>query len=516
MKKSLSILSVLAFLAVAACNPENVQKPNVLFITVDDLNDWLGITKAHPLVKTPNLDRFFESAVYFSNAHCATPICQASRNAMLSGMAPSSTGWYSNYNQKTYEESNQISDVSHLSEWMKKNGYYTMAAGKIYHRGVADIKKDSLWNESLSLDDWHWKRPDYFEKNGVNYDKRFQPFPENGGKILSELGIKSGFSLTGGPAPTEELPDGKMHDEFITDWAIDKLKEQHNQPFYLAIGYHRPHVPYTAPAKFFDLYPVEAVKLPSIPDDAYSDVPIVAKAMALGLIPGGDHVAVMKLGDQYWKELIQAYLACISFVDHEIGRLLAELKLNGLDENTIVVLVSDHGQNLGEKKNWRKMCLWEESTKVPMAFRVPGAKGHQNTSPASLLDVYPTLMDLTGISKPNHLMGNSLISLIQNPLKIREEPVVTTWLYKNHSVRSENYRYTIYRDGGEEFFNHEKDPDEHQNLIGNEEYREIIEWHKNYLPEINAKPLSKSEAENDRLDIILANWEERGVPDWLN
>lgn len=499
------------------CTSKIEQKSNVLFITVDDLNDWLGITKAHPLIKTPNLDRFFESSVYFSNAHCATPICQASRNAMLTGLAPSTTGWYSNYDQKTYEENNQISTTPHLSEWMKTNGYYTMAAGKIYHRGISDIKEDLLWNESISVDDWNWEKPDYFEQMGVNYDKRFQPFPENGGRILSELGIKSGFSLTGGPAPAEELPLGKMHDEFITDWAMEKLKESRDEPFYLAIGYHRPHVPYTAPAKFFDLYPLEDIELPNIPDDEYADVPIIAKAMAVGLIPGGDHAAVMKLGDQYWKELIQAYLACITFIDHEVGRLLSELESSGLDENTIVILVSDHGQNLGEKKNWRKMCLWEESTKVPMAIRVPGkTTGTQNNSPASLLDVYPTLMDLTDLNKPDHLMGKSLAPFIENPGESSEVPVVTTWLYKNHSVCSQRYRYTLYRDGGEEFFDHEKDPDEHQNQIGNAEYSEQIQGHKKYLPEIDAMPVSKSEAADDRLDIILAEWQDEGVPDWLN
>ncbi len=511
------ILSFSIIFLLAACSPEIKKQPNVLFITVDDLNDWLGISQAHPLIKTPNLDRFFETAVYFNNAHCATPICQASRNAMLTGLAPSTTGWYSNYNQKTYNESNKISNVPHLSEWMRKNGYYTMAAGKIYHRGISDIKRDSLWDEYVSVDEWHWEKPDYFEQNGVGYDKRFQPFPENGGKILSELGIKSGFSLCGGPAPLEELPDGKMHDEFITDWAIEKLKESRDQPFYLAIGYHRPHVPYTAPAKYFDLYPIEKIELPKIPGDEFTDVPVVAKAMALGLIPGGDHAAVMKLGDQYWKELIQAYLACISFVDDQIGRLLSELKKNGLDENTIVILVSDHGQNLGEKKNWRKMCLWEESTKVPMAFRIPGiTNGAQNSSPASLLDVYPTLMDLTGQMKPDHLMGKSLISIIKNPDEMSEEPVITTWLYKNHSVRSEKYRYTMYRDGSEEFFDHEKDPQEHINLIGSRDYLEIIVWHKKYLPTENALSVNKSEIDNDRLDKIMAEWQDEGIPEWLD
>jgi len=512
-----NICFFLVIVLFTTCAPEIKQQPNVLFITVDDLNDWLGITKAHPLIETPNLDRFFESAVYFSNAHCATPICQASRNAMLTSLAPSTTGWYSNYNLKTYNENNQISNASHLSEWMKKHGYYTMAAGKIYHTGISDIRPDSLWNEYISPDDWQWKKPDYFKEYGVDYDKRFQPFPANGGKILSELGITSGFSLCGGPAPIEELPEGKMHDEFITDWGIEKLREHRDQPFYLAIGYHRPHVPFTAPAKYFDMYPLENIKLPAIPQDEFADVPIVAKAMALGLIPGGDHAAVMKLGDQYWKELIQAYLACISFVDDQFGRLLNELESGGLDKNTIVILVSDHGQNLGEKKNWRKMCLWEESTKVPMAFRVPGMlKGAQNSSPGSLLDVYPTLMDLTGLTKPKHLMGKSLISMINNPNEKSEVPVVTTWLYKNHSVRSEKYRYTVYRDGGEEFFDHEKDPNEHHNLIGNSEYEELVEWHKKYLPKINALSVNKSKIDNDRLNRIIAEWEDEGVPEWLN
>lgn len=506
-----------AIIFFAACTDKSTQRqPNVLFITVDDLNDWLGITEAHPLVQTPNLDSFFESTVYFSNAHCSTPICQASRNSMLTGMPPHKTGWYSNYKHKTYNEQNQISGAVHLSEWLKRNGYYTMAAGKVYHSGIADIRQDSLWHEYITLDDWHWEKPAYFSDLEVNYDKRFQPFPAKGGRILAELGIKSGFSLCGGPAPVEELPDGKMHDEFITDWAIEKLSEHRDKPFYLALGYHRPHVPYTAPARFFELYPIENIVLPDIPPDEFADIPVVAKAMAVGLIPGGDHAAVMKLGEQHWKELIQAYLACITFVDHEIGRVLTALEANGLANNTIVVFVSDHGQNLGEKKNWRKMCLWEESTKVPMAFRVPGVtKGAENPSPASLLDIYPTVIDLLGLSAPGPLMGKSLQSIIKKPQITSEQPVVTTWLYQNHSVRSARYRYTVYRDGSEEFYDHETDPQERNNLVVEGQYVDIIEWHRGFVPAENALPVDTTEIGNDRLDVILTQWEDEGVPEWL-
>lgn len=511
------ILILFVFMVLAACTGQKHPQPNVLFITVDDLNDWLGITQKHPLVQTPNLDTFFESAVYFTNAHCVTPICQASRNSMLTGLAPHQTGWYSNYNRRTYRTQNQISEAVHLSEWLKRNGYYTMAAGKIYHTGIADIRQDTLWHEYITLDDWHWEKPAYFAEYGVNYDKRFQPFPAKGGRILSELGIKEGFSLCGGPAPVEELPDGKMHDEFITDWAIEKLGEKRDQPFYLALGYHRPHMPYTAPARFFDLYPLENIVLPYIPEDEFADIPVVAKAMAVGLIPGGDHTAVMKLGEQHWKELIQAYLACITFVDSEIGRVLTALEANGLADNTVIVLVSDHGQNLGEKRNWRKMCLWEESTKVPMAFRVPGiTKGAQNPSPASLLDIYPTLTDLLSMPSPEHLMGKSLKSIIENPQLTSEQPVVTTWLYKNHSVRSARYRYTVYRDGSEEFYDHGTDPGEHTNLAGDSAYLDVMNWHRGFIPTENAIPADGSEVNNDRLDIILSQWEDEGIPEWLN
>ncbi len=511
------ILYALLPLLISTCLPKSAnQKPNVLFILVDDLNDWQGINKSHPLVQTPNLDRFFESAVYFSNAHCATPICQASRNALMTGIAPHISGWYSNYRRANYDQPNDISGAIHLPELLRKNGYKTMAAGKIYHSGVSDIRQDSLWDEYIGLDAWHWKKPAYFTELGVNYDKRFQPFPERGGRILSDLGIKAGFSLCGGPAPEEELPEGKMHDTFITDWAIEKLAEAHEQPFFLAIGYHRPHVPYTAPARYFEMYPLEQIQLPDIPDDEFADIPLVAKAMAVGLIPGGDHAAVMQLGEQFWKELIQAYLACITFVDDEIGRLLGALQESGLSDNTIVVLLSDHGQNLGEKRNWRKMCLWEESTRVPLAFLVPGkGKNGQNPSPASLLDIYPTLADLLDFKKPTGLSGKSLAQFILNPGETSETPVVTTWLYGNHSVRSIRHRFTQYRDGTLEFYDHQTDPDERFNLAGDPAYANLIAWHRDYLPEENANPVDTAEARQDRLDEILKAWEDEGIPEWL-
>lgn len=512
-----NIVLYLLLITLSACSPEKVQQPpNVLFIMVDDLNDWQGITKSHPLVQTPNLDKFYSSAIYFDNAHCATPICQASRNALLTGIAPNVSGWYSNYRRTTYDQPNEISSALHLPELLRKNGYKTMAAGKIYHTGVSDIRIDSLWDEYISLDAWQWKKPDYFNELGVNYDKRFQPFPARGGRILDELGIKSGFSLCGGPAPEEELPDGKMHDTFITDWAVEKLQNLHEKPFFLAIGYHRPHMPYTAPARYFDMYPLDQIQLPKIPDDEFKDIPLIAKAMAMGLIPGGDHEAVMKLGPQFWKELIQAYLACITFVDDEIGRLLLALEKSGQTDNTIVVLLSDHGQNLGEKRNWRKMCLWEESTKVPLAFRIPGnAKNRQNSSPVSLLDVYPTLLDVLNMEIPSGLSGKSLLPLIKNPDKISETPVITTWLFGNHSVRSLNYRFTQYRDGSIEFYDHQSDPNEHVNLADNAAYSEQMAWHKKYIPVTNAEPVDGTEARGDRLDEILKIWQEEGIPGWL-
>jgi iduronate 2-sulfatase len=216
--------------------------------------------------------------------------------------------------------------------------------------------------------------------------------------------------------------------------------------------------------------------------------------------------------------LIYGYLACVSFVDDQLGKVLHALEDSRYAGNTIVVLWSDHGQNLGEKKHWRKQSLWEESTRVPLFVKVPGhpSAGQQTQRVVSLLDVYPTLVDLCGLPMPAKLEGQSLAPLLENPEQAWNRPVLSTWYYRNHAVRSEDWRYIRYRDGSEELYDHRTDPGEHVNLAAHPDYAGVIAEHRKWLPRADALPAGTSEWEPDKLDRRVEAWRaNNSVPDWL-
>jgi iduronate 2-sulfatase len=314
------------------------------------------------------------------------------------------------------------------------------------------------------------------------------------------------------------MPGGKMFDELIADWAVDRLTEDHDDPFFLAVGFVRPHVPYTAPKEYFDLYNLENIIIPEVPENEMADIPMMGKSIAFGTIKIGDHYAVANLSESYWKEMVYAYLACVSFVDDQLGKVIEALENSRYADNTIVVLWSDHGQHLGEKKHWRKQALWEESTRVPLYFSIPGqqSKGAQSSRVVSLLDIYPTLIDLCGLPRIEKLDGQSLVPLLHDPDRKWDKPVLNSWYYKNLAVRSENFRYIHYRDGGEELYDHRNDPGEHFNLAGEPGYAEIIEEHKNWLPETDVLPAGTAEWKGDKLDMRIKDWSANdSIPSWL-
>jgi iduronate 2-sulfatase len=314
------------------------------------------------------------------------------------------------------------------------------------------------------------------------------------------------------------MPDGKMFDELIAEWAVDQLEEDHDKPFFMAVGFVRPHVPYTAPKEYFDLYDLDEIVMPKVPDDEMSDIPVMGKSIAYGTIKTGDHYAVVNLSDTYWRELVLAYLACVSFVDDQLGKVLKALEDSKYADNTVIVLWSDHGQHMGEKKHWRKQSLWEESTQVPLFFSVPGqkTKGKVSKRVVSLLDVYPTLVELCGLPEADRLEGQSLGPLIRNPNKKWDKPVLSTWYYGNHAVRSERYRYIRYRDGGEELYDHRNDPGEFTNLAQNPEYAGVIADHRKSLPQTEVLPAGTSEWKPDKLDRRVEKWlENDSIPSWL-
>ncbi|MCK5281732.1 MAG: sulfatase, partial [Cyclobacteriaceae bacterium] len=456
-------VAITLFVAILGfgCTQKQDSKPNVLFISIDDLNDWEGALNGHPQAITPNLDRLFEQGVLFTNAHCSQAVCTASRNSLLSGIHPTTSGWYSSVSamRKTYDQVMQ--DHKMLPQHFKDNGYKTLAVGKIFHQGVSDYKDrtDDFWDETAP----DYKVPKDLKDRGDGYGgTKFYPFPKNGSQIINHYGedFDNGHSLCWGALDREDMPGGKMFDELISEWAVAKLKEDYEKPFFMAVGFVRPHVPYTAPKEYFDLYNLEDIIIPEVPDDEMTDIPNMGKSIAYGTIKTGDHYAVVNLSDSYWKEMVYGYLACISFVDDQAGKVIEALESSKYADNTIVVLWSDHGQHLGEKKHWRKQALWEESTKVPLYFKLPGqkAKGLTSKRVVSLLDIYPTLVELCDLPEANKLQGESLVPLINNPEMEQERFVLSTWYYKNHAVRSENWRYIHYRDGSEELYNHQTDP----------------------------------------------------------
>ena len=495
------------------------DRPNVVMISVDDLNDWVGVLKGHPKAITPNLDRLMEKSTYFTNAHCNAPVCSASRNSLLTGLRPTTTGWYSNADSgKRYKDVLNGHPVMPLH--FRNNGYYTMAAGKVYHKGVADYLKEEQWDEYRK----HIELSDEITAQGQGYGDKgageyFYPFPKGGGQFFKKYGKSNGsISLCWSALERNEMPGGKMPDEHFADWAVEKLNAKYDKPFFMALGFVRPHVPYTAPKEYFDLYDIDEIELePALPGEM-SDIPLYGKAMAFsGGMKHGDHIGVESMGPNFRKELTHAYLACVSMVDAQVGKVLDALEKSGKSDNTIVLLWSDHGQNMGEKYIYRKMCLWEESTRVPFSIYAPGiTKGALSPRTVTLLDMYPTLVELCGLPKLSELEGDSLVSLIKNPMQKWDKVALTSWMYKNHSVRTARWRYIRYRDGEEELYDHRFDPGEHNNVAGLEKNFKVIKQLRKHLPEKESVPANVGEFKTDLLEQTIQAWENNGgIPEYL-
>ncbi len=493
-------------------------QPNVLFVAIDDLNDWIGALGGHPQAKTPNLDRLISQSVLFTNAHCAAPVCSASRHALLSGLRPSTTGWYSNTSKslKSYERA--LGETIPMPTHFKRNGYKTLAAGKIFHSGTSDVKSYEYWDEERPK--YRWPAALAARGHGYQGEKggHFHPFPPDGGAIYQKFqkGV-DGQSLCWGALEAADMPPEGMPDEQIADWAVDRLEQKHDKPFFLAVGFVRPHVPYTAPKEFFDLYPLDEVSVPEVPADEMDDIPLWGKAFAYGTIEGGDHYNVLSIGPNYWREMTRAYLACVSFVDAQAGKVLRALEDSPYADNTIVVFWSDHGQHLGEKRHWRKMALWEESTRVPLSVRLPGAinGGEVCSRSVSLIDIYPTMLELCNLPEVKGLEGTSLLAQLKDPKAKRLNPAITTWQYNNHAARSQNFRYIRYRDGSEELYDHRNDPNEHHNLAGDPKWASIKKKLGGYLPKDNVVPTSIKDGGTDSYGKKYEMLRNQGVPDWL-
>jgi arylsulfatase A-like enzyme len=431
-------------------------RQNLLFIAIDDLNDWIGCLRGHPDARTPNLDRLARRGVLFTNAHCAAPLCNPSRAALMTGIRPSTSGIYDN--RQPFRKSPVLRDAVTLSQHFRQHGYRVVGGGKIYHGAYPD---PASWDE-------------YFPSQQRN--KPPDPVPAG----LPANGIPNTGHFDWGPLDT---PDSQMGDAQVVDWAAGELRKKQGRPLFLACGIFRPHLPWYVPRKYFDMYAADKLTLPTIKEDDLDDVPPVGRKFAR---PQGDHARVMEYGQ--WRKAVQAYLASITFADAQVGRLLDALESGPNASSTTIVLWSDHGWHLGEKLHWRKFSLWEEATRNVFMVAAPGVTKPNGRCPrpVNLLDIYPTLIDLFGLKPRNELEGVSLVRLLKDPSAAWDRPALTTYQRGNHSVRSEGWRYTRYHDGTEELYDHRNDEMEWTNLAGNPQFAAVKREHAAWLPKVNA------------------------------
>ncbi len=437
-------------IALAPARAATPRRPNVLFIAVDDLNDWVHCLGGHPDCQTPNIDGLAARGVLFAQAHCAAPACNPSRAALLTGIRPSSSGVY--VNPQPWRPA--MPEVVTLPQHFMRHGYHVVGGGKIYHGSYPDKRS------------WH----SYFKKTAD---------PKPTAAILKDRHSRAGGVVWG----RLDAQDHEMDDYRVVSWAADYLKQTHDRPFFLACGIYRPHMPWQVPRKYYDQFPLDKITLPDVPDDDLNDVPAAGIKMAK---PRGDHDTILKTDN--WRYAVQAYLASIAFADAQVGRLLAALDASEHRENTIVVLWGDHGWHLGEKHHWRKFSLWEEATRAPLMIAAPGVTqpGGVCRRPIDFMSIYPTLAELCGLPIPQHVEGPSVKRLLENPQAAWQGVALTTHGRLNHAVRDERYRYIRYADQTEELYDHAADPMEWKNIASNPSSSAIIARLRKHLPKTNA------------------------------
>lgn len=459
--RALSLFAALTALGPAA----GADRPNVLFIAIDDLNDWVGCLKGHPQVRTPHMDRLAARGTLFTNAHCQAPLCNPSRTSVLTGLRPSTTGVYAL--APWFRTAKGFENAETLLQYFHRNGYSTLTCGKVFHDGYPP-KADRMTGKEVDV----WG----YTGGWTNRPKtKFVTTPDP--NPLVDWGVF--------PDRDEDQDDWK-----VADWAIEHLRKPPKGPFFLAVGFRHPHVPCYASKKWFDLYPEDKLELPPVKDDDRDDLPRFASYLYWSLPE--PRLAWLREHHQ-WKPLVRAYLASVSFVDSQVGRVLDALKESGSEAKTVVVLWGDHGWHLGEKGITGKNTLWERSTHVPLVFAGPGvAAGATCERPAELLDLYPTLAELAGLTPKDGLEGHSLVAQLKDAKAERTWPAVTTHNQNNHAVRTERWRYIRYADGSEELYDRTADPNEWTNLASNPKFadtkRELARW----LPKVNARAVPGS------------------------
>ena len=445
----MSFLRLLLFVCITTPSWA-VDKPNILFIAIDDLAPALRCY-GNLIAKTPHIDRLAASGVRFDRAYNQLPLCNPTRASVMTGLRPDTI--------KVYDLDRHFRDevpkVVTLSQTFMRNGWWAGRVGKIYHYNVpASIGTDGFddppsWQETV---------------NPKGRDKADEALIFN---AEPHRKISAALSWLAADGADEEQTDGMIATE-----AIKMMQAKHGQPFFLGVGFFRPHTPYVAPRKYFEMYPLKDMRLPYAPKGDRDDIPTAAFAHNCPVPHYG-------LDELTLRKALQAYYATISFVDAQVGRLMAALDRLGLVDNTIVVLWSDHGYHLGEHNGiWQKRTLFEQASRTPLIIRAPGARGNGTacTRIVEFVDIYPTLTDLAGLKPPKGLEGRSLRPLLDNPLAKWDGHAITQVLrpadqrlakpVMGRSIRTGRWRYTDWAEGnsGVELYDHANDPMEFNNL----------------------------------------------------
>jgi arylsulfatase A-like enzyme len=474
--------TLLFFFILHASSIADTRK-NILFIAIDDQNDWIGCLGGHPQVKTPNIDALAKRGTLFTNAHCQAPLCNPSRSSLLTGLRPSSTGIYGL--APGIREVVQTKQHITLPQTFTSAGYFTSTSGKIYHDGsMRGGDQKAEFNE--------WSKP--------------SPMPKPKQPIAKLPGPDRHPAMDWGVFPDK--------DETTPDWNIAKTaisaieRAPVEKPFFIAAGFRLPHVPCFAPQAWFDLYPDAGMLMPPVKEDDRDDLPKFADFLHWKLPE--PRLSTLRAMNE-WRPLVRAYLASISLMDAQVGRVVAALDRSGRAGNTIIVLWSDHGWHLGEKLITGKNTLWNESTRVPLVFAGPEIKAGQLCNrPAELLDIFPTLLELTGMPARPDLEGHSLVPQLKDAKAAREWPAITTHNQGNHTIRTEDWRYIRYADGSEELYDEKADFNEWTNLAKDPKFAarkaELAKW----LPKVDKAPVpgSKSRILTYEPTTGEAIWEE--------
>ena len=459
---------------IEAAGPE--QRPNVLLIAADDLRPQLGCY-GYPQMITPNLDALARRGMVFRRAYCQASTCRASRLSLLTGMRPDSTGIHTNGGPLFRK---RFPDLVTLPQAFKNNGYHSRSLGKIFHGA---FKVRSTWNDrqSWSEPEW-WPGPRYYyTPQGIASARQVfaRKQPNNVDDWVNHFVLGQSWE-----AP--DVADNVLYDGQVADRAIESLRELRDRPFFLAVGFLKPHLPFIAPKKYWDLYPADQVK---VADNQHPP----HHAPAYTTTPWGHPRTYTDVPDQgpMPEELVhtltRGYAACVSYVDAQVGRVLAELESLGLQDNTIVVFWGDHGFHLGENGVWGKTTNLELGTRVPLMISAPGIKPatHATDALVELVDIYPTLCELAGLPLPDHGEGRSMVPLLQNPQQPWKPFALSQFPrggVMGRSLRSDRWRFTQWANKNKavawELYDHENDPAENHNLAGKPEHRELVEQFK--------------------------------------